>query len=270
MEERVAGQHAVAVLDEPVVEHALLRRGRVQVVPDVCTAARGAKPGQPQLGPVLVGDRLELVELSDVVAGAHDGELEVLHPCVRQVAHRTQGGLVRSWSANIVVDLGGRAVERDLHVEVVVGGEPSGDVRGDLDPVGRELHADVVGGRVVDDLPEVGAHGGLAAADVDVEDLHALEFVDDGLGLVRRQLARVPPAGTRETVHAREVAGVGEFPRQADRCVETVLEQIDQTAGRGPRRNRRSRRRGRGRDIQERHARRSTSIAERASVASAF
>ena len=69
VEERVAGQHALAVRDQPVVELALLRRGRVQLVPDVGPATGRAQPGQPQLGAVRVGERLERVQLRRRCAG---------------------------------------------------------------------------------------------------------------------------------------------------------------------------------------------------------
>ena len=53
----------------------------------------------------------------------------------------------------------------------------------------------MVRGRVVDEFPEVGPDGGLAAADVDVEHLHALEFVDHGLALLGGQFPGVTPTG---------------------------------------------------------------------------
>src|SRR5689334_24052712 len=93
-------------------------------------------------------------------------------------------------------------------------------VRVDADAVRRELHAHLVRRRVVDELPEVGAHRRLAAADVDVEDLHPLQLVDDGLALLGRQLARVATAGRGQAVQAGQVAGVGELPRQADGRVQ--------------------------------------------------
>ena len=45
VEERVAGEHAVAVGEQPVVELALLRRRRVQLVPHVGAAAGRAAAG---------------------------------------------------------------------------------------------------------------------------------------------------------------------------------------------------------------------------------
>src|SRR5690606_31272375 len=108
-------------------------------------------------------------------------------------------------AADGVVHLGGGAVEADLHVDVVARGEPLGHLGGDPAAVGRELHADLVGGGVVDELPEVGSDRRLAAADVHVEDLHGGELVDDGLGLGGGQLAGVAPPRAREAVGARQV-----------------------------------------------------------------
>ena len=72
VEERVAGEHVVAVGQQPLVDLALLGVGRVQLVPRVGAAARRAQAGDAQLGAVRVGERLELVELVDVVAGDDD------------------------------------------------------------------------------------------------------------------------------------------------------------------------------------------------------
>ena len=233
VEERVAGQHLVAVRDQPVVQLALLLGGDVQFVPHIGAASGRAQPGDPQLRVVALRDRLERVELPDVRAGHHDRDLEAAESGVVQVAHRADRGVVRPAPAHRVVHLGRRAVERDLHVDVVAGGQPARDVRRDLDAVGRELHADVVFGRVVDEFPEVGTDGGFAAADVDVEDLHALELVDDRLALGGGQLARVAPSGRGQAVHAGQVAGVGEFPGQADGSIEAELELVDERQGRG-------------------------------------
>ena len=51
-----------------------------------------------------------------------------------------------------------------------------------------------MGGGVVDQLPEVQPHRRLAAADVDVEHLHALKFVDDRHALLGGQFTRIAPA----------------------------------------------------------------------------
>ena len=73
-------------------------------------------------------------------------------------------------------------------------------------------------------LEEVAADHRLAAADVDVEDLQVVQFVEHRLRLVGGQLARVAPPGRRQAVHALEVAGVGQFPGETDRGVEAALE----------------------------------------------
>src|SRR5207253_2629787 len=109
---------------------------------------------------------------------------------------------------------GGGAVEGDLHVHVATSGDtpgppaagrqPGRHLGGDPHAVGGELDADLVGGGVVDQLPEVGPDRGLPAADVDVEHLHALELVDDGLGFGGAELGRIPPPELdRQWVQAR-------------------------------------------------------------------
>ena len=65
-----------------------------------------------------------------------------------------------------------------------------------------------------------------------------VKFSTNGIKLDRTraaQLARVAPPRRRQAVHAREVAGVGELPGQADRGVQAVLELVDQAAADGAR-----------------------------------
>ncbi|SHV61230.1 Uncharacterised protein [Mycobacteroides abscessus subsp. abscessus] len=83
-------------------------------------------------------------------------------------------------------------------------------------------------GRVIDKLPKVRPHSGFPAADVHVEHLHALELVDDVLALPRGQLARVALARGRQAVHTGQVAGVGQFPGEADGRIQPLLELIHQ------------------------------------------
>ena len=149
-----------------------------------------------------------------------------------EVGHRPHRGVVGAGAADVVVDLGGRAVQGDLHVDVVGGRQLGGPLRGDPEAVGGELHPDVVVDGVVEQLPEVRPHRRLAAADVDVEDLHPLELVDQRLALLGGQLVRVAPARGAQAVHAGQVAGVGQLPGQADRGVQPLLELVDQPAGR--------------------------------------
>ena len=228
VEEGVTGQHVFTMGHQPVVELALLGGRRMQLIPYIGTPARGPQAGEAELGPVAVGDGLEGVELGDVVAGDDDREFEPGEPGGKQALHSHHGGGERALAPHGVVDLGGGAVQGDLHVDVVASGQSSGHRLGDPRAVGRELHPYVVLGGVVDQLPEVGANGGLAPADVDVEDLHALELVDERLALVGRELARVTPARARQTVHAGQVAGVGELPGEADGGVEATLKAIDE------------------------------------------
>src|SRR5690606_29937096 len=180
VEEGVPGEHLLAVLDQPVVECALLLGGGVQLAPDVGAAAGGAQPGQPQPGAVLVGDPLERVQLAGVVPGHHHRQLGLGQAGAGQRAQGAHRGGVGAGTAHRVVDLRGGAVQRYLHVHVAVGGQPARGGRGDPHAVGGELDADPAAGGVGDQLEEVGAHGRFAAADVDVEDLHAAELVDDG------------------------------------------------------------------------------------------
>src|SRR5690606_13842357 len=60
--------------------------------------------------------------------------------------------------------------------------------------------------------------------------LEVVELVDDAPGLGGGEFARVAAAGRRQTVDARQVAGVRELPRQADRGVEALLELIDEAS----------------------------------------
>ena len=76
---------------------------------------------------------------------------------------------------------------------------------------------------VVDEVPEVGANGGFTAADVDVEHLHSLEFVDYSLGFNSGELAGVADSRRRQAVDALQIACVGELPGEADGSVEPGL-----------------------------------------------
>src|SRR5690606_23671901 len=143
---------------------------------------------------------------------------------VAQVAHGGHGGVERTLAAHGVVDLRRGAVQGELDVDVVGPGQPTRAFGRDAHAVGRELDADLVVDGVLDDLPEVRTHGRFAAPDVHVEHLQALEFVDDRLAFLCGQFTGIAAAGGGQAVHAREIAGVGQFPRQADRCVESVLE----------------------------------------------
>ncbi len=136
VEEGVAGEHLVAVGDEPVVQFALLLGGGMQLVPHVRAATGGPQAREPQLRAEPVRDDLELVQLGDVRAGADHRQLEVLHPGIREILHRGHRGLVGARPADRVVDVRRGAVEGDLHVDVVVGGQSPRHLRSQLHAVG--------------------------------------------------------------------------------------------------------------------------------------
>jgi hypothetical protein len=75
----------------------------------------------------------------------------------------------------------------------------------DTRPVRGELDADVLADRVLDEFEEVAPHHRLAAADVDVEDLHRRDLVDQRLGLltVVNSSGSRRPDDERQCVHAR-------------------------------------------------------------------
>ena len=105
--------------------------------------------------------------------------------------------------------------------------------------VGRELDANTFVDGVGDQLEEVRADRRLAATNIDVEDLHLGELVDDRLHLIGVEFVRITATRRAEAVHAREVAAVGPLPRQTDRRVEAGLHLIseagllDRAQGRG-------------------------------------
>src|SRR4051794_11634889 len=130
MEERVAGQD-VGGVEQPAVEVTLLLGGDVQRVPDVGAATRRPQPGEPQLRVVPATQGEELVELVNVVAG-HDGRhLEAGEACIGEVLHRRRGDVEGSGAADRVVGGSVGAVDRDLHVDVVGGGNARGGLAGD-------------------------------------------------------------------------------------------------------------------------------------------
>ena len=111
MEEGVAGEHVLAVGHQPVVDLALLGLRRVEIVPRVGAAARRAQPRDSQLGAEGIGERLELVELVDVVAGDDHRDLELAEPGVTEVVHRPDRRVVGAFTADGVVGDGVGAVE---------------------------------------------------------------------------------------------------------------------------------------------------------------
>ena len=203
VEERVAGQHLARRAP------AASRRARAAAPAVGCSSSQTSAPrpdGRSRVSRRVAPYRsASALNSSSWATFCRVTTTEILaspKPAFGQVLQRADRHVERTRAADGVVDLRRRAVERDLHVDVVDAGEPGRDLRRDADAVGGELHADVVRRRVVDQLPEVGPDGRLAAADVDVEDLHPLQLVDDRLALRGAQLARVAPARGRQAVHA--------------------------------------------------------------------
>ena len=96
----------------------------MQFVPHVGAAPRRPQSGYPQRGTVTRCQSGEFVELVDVVPGDDDRDLGVFEAGGGEVLQRSDGHRERAFAAHGVVDLGGRAVERDLHIDVVTGGQP--------------------------------------------------------------------------------------------------------------------------------------------------
>ncbi|CAB4573268.1 unannotated protein [freshwater metagenome] len=216
------------MLHQPVVDLALLTVGGMQLVPRVGTTTRGSQTRDAQLRAVRIGEGLELVQLRNVMAGDDHRDLEGSEVRRGEVVHGASCHVVGPDASHRVVGDGVHAVEADLDVQVIHGRESAGLLGVDEGTVRAELHADAVTHRVLEQLEEVSADHGLATTDVDVEDLQVAQFVEHALGLGGGQLALVALAAGRQTVHALQVAGVGEFPRETDRGVEAPLHLINQ------------------------------------------
>ena len=182
VEERVAGQHAGA-LEQPVVERALLLGRRVQRVPGVDAPRPRAAAGSGAAGrrtsrrwPPARRARSTFWRVTTTLI------LNGPKPAAARLSMAGAGGGERALAAHGVVGGGVGAVDADLHVDVVEGGQLPGPLRREPGPVGGELDADLALDRVVDQVEEVGPDHRLAAADVDVEDLQVVQLVDDCRG----------------------------------------------------------------------------------------
>ncbi len=227
MEEGVAGQD-VGTLQEPVVEHPLLCRGRMESIPRLDAATRGSKARQAQLCAVTVGDGGELVELGDVLSGHHHADLELAEIGGGEVVHGRACRMEGPLTAHGVIGRRQGTVDADLHVDVVHPGQTTRPLGGESGPVGRELHPDLVLDGVPDEVEEVRAQHRFAPADIDVEDLHGRQLVHDVTGFGRRQLHRVTATRRAQAVHAGQIAGVGQLPGQADGCFQALGEPLAQ------------------------------------------
>ena len=225
VEERIAGEHRGAI-EQPRVELALLGVGQVELVPGVSTPSRWPKAGEPELSAVASGDGFELIELAHVVAGHDHRDLELAEPGLCQVVHRRGRRCEAARTPERVIGGLIGTVDRDLDIDVVAAGQAPSSLRCQAGPVGRELDSHAARGGVLDELEEVAADHRLAPTDVHVEDLEGCHLVDEAGGLFGRELRRVSSAGARQAMGARQVAGIGQLPGEADRRSQPELEAV--------------------------------------------
>ena len=156
VEERVAGEHAAR------------RRATSQSYSWTCWAGVGCSSSHTsaprpdgrsrvmrRVAPYLSASALKSSSWSTLWRVTTTEILASLNPASLQVLQRADRHRERTGTAHRVVDLGGGTVQRDLHVDVVAGGQLRRHLRGDAHSVGGELDPDVVGGRVVDEFPEI-------------------------------------------------------------------------------------------------------------------
>ncbi len=199
VEERVPGENFGVVREEAVHVPELGSR-RPELVPHPHPPARRPKAGHAQLGAEKARQGQHGLKLAGVVAGDDHAQLERPEAGIGEAFHRPHGGGEAPRPPDRIVRGSRGAVEADLDVEVVHGGQPAGAGGRHRRAVRRELDPDPAPQGVRDDLLEVGPDRGLAAADVDVEDLHRGQLVDDAERLCRGQLVRVAQAGARQAV----------------------------------------------------------------------
>src|SRR5205823_6540063 len=175
----------------------------------------GSEPGHAELAAHPGDHRVELVEPVEARPGHHVVDLEGKGLGGEQV-HRAAGACEGARAPDGVVDLADTAVEADLYVEVVRGRDPARGGPVDQRAVGAELDSDPVVDGVLHQLEEVGPGHGLAAPDVDVEDLHLRPAVKEAPRVLGGQLVGRALARAGEAVDAAQVARVRHLPGQAD------------------------------------------------------
>ena len=80
---------------------------------------------------------------------------------------------------------------------------------------------------MVDDIEEVLADHWFTAPEVHVEHLQVSEFINHGECFGGGEFFGVAAPRRTQAVHTRQVAGVGEFPREADGGIEATLELLN-------------------------------------------
>ena len=126
MKERVAGEHFGPV-QQPSVQLALLSIGGMKFMPAIGTPPRRTKAGKPQLGTEFLGHCFESVNLANVVTGHNHRDFEAGEPGIVQVFHGLLSHLKGTFAAHRIVGCRVCAVYRDLHIDVVHGGEFAGN-----------------------------------------------------------------------------------------------------------------------------------------------
>src|SRR5271154_971792 len=227
MKERAPGQH-VRSLEQPLIEPTILLPRRVQLLPDIYAPARGAQTRESQFGTVRGGQCFELIKLLHAMTSHDDRNLERAEVRRGQIVHGAPRRVVTADATNSITRESVRAIDGNLHVEIVEARESTSGALIDSRPVRRKLNPDTLIDGVLNEVEEVASNHRFTPADVDVKDLHGGDLVDESLRLGGGQLSRITPSRGGETVCAGQVARVREFPGQTDRCGESSLEAVAQ------------------------------------------
>jgi hypothetical protein len=194
MKERVARQH-IWSLQQPRIQITVLEQRWVEDVPLLDGAARWTQPREAQLCTVRRCEFFKFIELLNALASHHDGDLEGSEVDLLQVVHGAARGVITSHTAHSITRDGVRTVNGNLYIEVVNAREPLRRGPVNTRAIRGELHTNLLVYRVLDQFKKISAHHGLAATDVDVENLHSSDLVDQGLRFDRAQFIGV--ASTR-------------------------------------------------------------------------
>src|SRR5665811_500820 len=159
------------------------------------------------------GQGEQIVEVLDVQAG--DGGVDLhLDPGLYRgfdAAHGTVEGPGNA--AELVVQLGCGEVDADGDARDAELLHLAGRLGRDQCAVGRHHRAQAGADRVLNNLPDVLAHEGVATRQDEDRVAERYYVVDDGLGLLQVEFARVGTLLRRcTTVHAGEVARTGDLP----------------------------------------------------------
>ncbi len=223
VEERVGGQH-VGMLSKPVGEGAVLLARGVQFSPYILPAARGAQARHAQFGVEAGGNLVEAVQFGEAVArqDAVDGQAQVFGGQAFQAAH---GALEDALAPDTVVGGGSATVKADLEIDRIERGQAAGAFLRDERAICADAHHQAALLAAFQHLPDAGIDKRLPSAKVDLKDLHLGQLVHQRQRLLRRQLARATFPRCREAMHAGDVAGGGDLPRDGNRRGQPTLQE---------------------------------------------